>query len=79
MQSDEGVSDNSEIFVQDMFAEIARQNDKYGITFDEDLAWLFSEESSDTYTWLCAAKLYISSGLVFSKIRLRLLASVTSP
>ena len=53
MQSDEGVSDNSEIFVQDMFAEIARQNEKYGITFDEDLAWLFSEESSDTYTWLC--------------------------
>ena len=36
-----------------MFAEIARQNDKYGISFDEELAWLFAEESSDTYTWLC--------------------------
>lgn len=53
MQAEEGVTDNAEIFVQDMFDEIARQNEKYGITFDEDLAWLFSEESSDTYTWLC--------------------------
>ena len=53
MQTEEGISDNAEIFVEDMFAEIARQNDKYGILFDEDLAWLFSEESSDTYVWLC--------------------------
>ena len=53
MQAEEGVRDNAEIFVQDMFAEIARQNEKYGITFDEDLAWLFSKESSDTYKWLC--------------------------
>ena len=52
MQAEEGVTDNAEIFVQDMVDEIARQNEKYGITFDEDLAWLFSEESSDTYTWL---------------------------
>ena len=53
MQAEEGVIDNTEIFVADMFAEIARQNDKYGISFDEELAWLFAEESSDTYTWLC--------------------------
>jgi len=53
MQAEEGVIDNTEIFVADMFAEIARQNDKYGISFDKELAWLFAEESSDTYTWLC--------------------------
>ena len=52
MQNEEGLNDNAEIFVQDMFAEISRQNNRYGITFDEDLAWLFSEESSETYTWL---------------------------
>ena len=53
MQAQEDIHDNAEIFVQDMVAEIARQNEKYGITFDEDLARLFSEESSDTYAWLC--------------------------
>ena len=53
MQTKEDIDDSAETFVQDMVAEISRQNEKYGITFDEDLAWLFSEESSDTYAWLC--------------------------
>ncbi|MDG2300785.1 MAG: FAD-dependent oxidoreductase [Acidimicrobiales bacterium] len=53
MQTQEGIDDSAKIFVQDMAAEISRQTEKYGITFDEELAWLFSEESSDTYSWLC--------------------------
>ena len=53
MQAKEGIDDSADIFVQDMVAEISRQSEKYGITFDEELAWLFSEESSTTYAWLC--------------------------
>ena len=49
MQAKEGIDDSADIFVQDMVAEISRQSEKYGITFDEELASLFSEESSTTY------------------------------
>jgi succinate dehydrogenase/fumarate reductase flavoprotein subunit len=52
MQMEAGLSDSVETFVTDMAAEIDRQNDRYGITFDEGLALLFAEESSETYSWL---------------------------
>ena len=52
MQDAIGVSDSVEKFVEDMVAEIGRQDRRYGITFDKNLAELFAEKSSDTYKWL---------------------------
>lgn len=52
MQLEAGLTDSVETFVADMAAEIDRQNDRYGIIFDNDLAQLFAEESSKTYSWL---------------------------
>jgi succinate dehydrogenase/fumarate reductase flavoprotein subunit len=52
MQRDAGIEDSPADFVRDMLAEIDRQRDRYGIVFDEELAWRFAEESATTYEFL---------------------------
>lgn len=52
MQRDAGIEDSPADFVRDMLAEIERQRDRYGIVFDEALAWRFAEESATTYEFL---------------------------
>lgn len=52
MQDEEGYQDSADLFVADMLDEIDRQKSKYGIEFDLELAKIFAEESSSTYTWL---------------------------
>ena len=52
MQDEAGITDSADKFVADMVAEIGRQDRRYGITFDQELAALFAEESPETYKWL---------------------------
>ena len=47
MQTEAGISDSVERFMADMDAEIERQQDRYGIVYDRDLARRYAEESSD--------------------------------
>lgn len=52
MQTEAGISDSVEQFMADMDAEIERQQDRYGIVYDRDLARRYAEESSDAYRFL---------------------------
>ncbi len=52
MQRNEGIEDTAADFVRDMLAEIDRQRDRYGVVFDEELAWRFAEASATTYEFL---------------------------
>lgn len=52
MQEQAGISDDPEAFLADMRAEVARQADRYGIIFDEQLAALYAARSADAYRFL---------------------------
>lgn len=52
MQTEAGISDSVERFLADMDAEIERQQDRYGIVYDRELARRYAEESSDAYRFL---------------------------
>ncbi len=52
MQHRKGLDDSAEIFFKDMLDEIKRQEEAYGIEFDEELAKVFAKESASTYDWL---------------------------
>src|SRR5690606_4432017 len=54
MQRAAGIADDAERFLADMRAEIARQEERYGLVFDEALARVVAEESADAHDFLVA-------------------------
>ena len=52
MQREAGIADSADGFMADMEAEIALQEERYGLIFDPELARVFAEESSATYDFL---------------------------
>ena len=52
MQRAAGIVDSADDFLADMLAEVARQQERYGILFDEALARRFAEESGAAYDFL---------------------------
>ncbi len=52
MQRAAGIADDAERFLADMRAEIARQEERYGLVFDEALARVVAEESADAHDFL---------------------------
>jgi succinate dehydrogenase/fumarate reductase flavoprotein subunit len=52
MQHAAGIVDSPEALLQDMLAEVARQQDRYGLLFDLELARLFAQESLGLWDYL---------------------------
>lgn len=47
-----GIEDSAELFVADMLREVQRKRSSHGIVFDEALARVYAEESSEVYPFL---------------------------
>lgn len=52
MQRDAGIEDSPEIFLEDIEREIARQQIKFPIQYNREIARRFAEESGETYDYL---------------------------
>lgn len=61
MQTEQGISDDVGVFVQDAARMVEEAGQQYGMTWDEDLVRLYAQESAETYDILT------SRGVTYSR------------